>query len=916
MLKPLRGARVGAALVALTFPVLAGDFAILSQPVNTRVTSGQAATFSVNVAGAAEGTTFQWFSRKKGGKYQPIPGATSSSYQTPVTSLQDDASGFFVRVASGGKTLESYHATLWVNPRITLKTQPVNQSVTSGQTATFTVIAEGEGSEALTYQWYLRKKGGAYAAIPGAVTASFQTPVLTRADHESGLFVRVKSGATLVESYHATLRVSPRIQFLGQPENVYVQPGQEASFWVSVDTEGEPASCQWYRRAKGGSYQPIPGATDFTFMTSPQSLQDDKAGYFVRVYSGGAMAESYHATLNVMEAPVIDSFQVHPQTAEAGQTVTLTWQTRNATSLILDAFSGGESIAARSGRNVPGGIPVTGKTSITWTVPATSGEITHRKTLTAFNRVGSYTAELEIVAQGPRISFIKAEPEVPGVSSRITGDFAYGQGFLEPGHIPVTSGTPVIVQPQSTTKYVLKVRSTYGVEVEQDVYVTPSHPTGKWVWGPALQVSHWVMDGYVRASDRPALAALNEGGLLIAGGDSVEVCDPAAQAFSLFKPQLASAPCYGLSACTLPSGQVLLMNGYNAVDQPYLQFGSLWAGLLDPSQGTVKKIASPSHLMNLLDQRLCVLLNGKILACGGVEKLSWCKQTLESNQAYLIDPGADPNQTTAWTFKALTMPFAGRPGEMVLLPSGKVLIPSSRYGLSTLHVFDPVSESFSTLPCDWIHKAMLLHSGKVLLMGSVQDVGLKVAQLDPETLSISEPKILSEPWRVAAWLNLQKAQQLGDGTILLPSPCHRYDSEMSGASAIYNPETETLRSLPYPAQDFWFEETLPLKETGNVFCFGAFNMFPEALKTLIFDPQLPFTLTPSTQQVFAGAKVSFKATNSQGQHHFVNWEASKGDISQEGSWQAPQEPGIYKISAIDGSGKRLCAQVTVVQSRP
>src|SRR5437879_6448275 len=59
-------------------------------------------------------------------------------------------------------------------PSIT--TQPVNQTVTAGQTATFIVVAGGTAP--LSYQW---KKNG--TTISGATSASYTTPATTNSDN-------------------------------------------------------------------------------------------------------------------------------------------------------------------------------------------------------------------------------------------------------------------------------------------------------------------------------------------------------------------------------------------------------------------------------------------------------------------------------------------------------------------------------------------------------------------------------------------------------------------------------------------------------------------------------------------------------------------------------------------------------------
>src|SRR5947207_15751116 len=84
-------------------------------------------------------------------------------------------------------------------PSIT--TQPANQTVTTGQMATFTVVAAGTAP--LSYQW---KKGG--TAISGATSAGYTTPVTTAADNGAQFTVVVSNTAGNVTSSAATLTVN------------------------------------------------------------------------------------------------------------------------------------------------------------------------------------------------------------------------------------------------------------------------------------------------------------------------------------------------------------------------------------------------------------------------------------------------------------------------------------------------------------------------------------------------------------------------------------------------------------------------------------------------------------------------------------------------------------------------------------
>jgi Immunoglobulin domain/PQQ-like domain len=83
-----------------------------------------------------------------------------------------------------------------------INTQPANQTVAAGQTATFSVVAAG--TPPVTYQW---QKNG--ADITGATSSSYTTPVTTTADSGEMFRVMVSNSAGSVTSNSAALTVNP-----------------------------------------------------------------------------------------------------------------------------------------------------------------------------------------------------------------------------------------------------------------------------------------------------------------------------------------------------------------------------------------------------------------------------------------------------------------------------------------------------------------------------------------------------------------------------------------------------------------------------------------------------------------------------------------------------------------------------------
>src|SRR5207302_2239670 len=116
----------------------------------------------------------------------------------------------------------------------TITAQPANQTVTTGQTATFAVVAGGTAP--LSYQW---KKNG--ANITGATAASYTTPVTTTADSGSTFAVVVTNTAGTVTSAAATLTVNAAAvapTITTQPANQTVTAGDRKSV---VEGEGGAA---------------------------------------------------------------------------------------------------------------------------------------------------------------------------------------------------------------------------------------------------------------------------------------------------------------------------------------------------------------------------------------------------------------------------------------------------------------------------------------------------------------------------------------------------------------------------------------------------------------------------------------------------------------------------------------------------
>jgi beta-galactosidase len=260
--------------------------AIMTQPTSQTVTAGQTATFTVVANGTAP-LTYQW--QKNGSN---IGGATAPSYTTPATTTADNGSTFSVVVTNSKGTVASSAATLTVNTAAvppTITTQPTSQTVTAGQTATFTVVANGTAP--LSYQW---QKNG--SNIGGATAPSYTTPATTTADNGSTFSVVVTNSKGSVTSNAATLTVNAAAvapTIVTQPLGLTVTVGQTATFLV-VASGTAPLSYQWQ---KNGSN--ITGATSSSYTTPATATSDSGSTFSVLVSNSAGSVSSSAATLTV-----------------------------------------------------------------------------------------------------------------------------------------------------------------------------------------------------------------------------------------------------------------------------------------------------------------------------------------------------------------------------------------------------------------------------------------------------------------------------------------------------------------------------------------------------------------------------------------------------------------------------------------
>ena len=197
---------------------------ISAQPQSLARTEGQTASFTV----AADGTaplSYAWQSSRDGGTtWSDAAGANAATHTTSATTMADDGVLWRAVVSNAVGSVNSAQARLTVTPALaapTISQQPLDLTVTAGQTATFSVTAAGSGP--LSYQW--RRDG---TNVAGA-TANSYAFAAALADHGAVFSVVVSGPGGSVTSNAATLSVTSGAPITGLRRVSVASDGSQAN---------------------------------------------------------------------------------------------------------------------------------------------------------------------------------------------------------------------------------------------------------------------------------------------------------------------------------------------------------------------------------------------------------------------------------------------------------------------------------------------------------------------------------------------------------------------------------------------------------------------------------------------------------------------------------------------------------------
>ncbi len=173
---------------------------ITNQPQDRTVGEGQNATFTIKASGTAP-LNYQWYFNTN----TLLAGKTSATLTLSAVST-NQSGGYSVIVTNIAGAATSIVASLTVTSTPptapTITTQPQNQDVAEGETATFSVVATG--TPPLSYQWFFNTN----TVLTDATNSTFALSNV-QSNNAGGYSVVVTNAIGAVTSVVATLTVSP-----------------------------------------------------------------------------------------------------------------------------------------------------------------------------------------------------------------------------------------------------------------------------------------------------------------------------------------------------------------------------------------------------------------------------------------------------------------------------------------------------------------------------------------------------------------------------------------------------------------------------------------------------------------------------------------------------------------------------------
>lgn len=387
---------------------------ITTQPLGASACqNGTTPALTVAYTGGTGTPTYQWYSSatnsNTGGT--AIASATSATYAPPTTTV--GITYYYAQLTFGTTgtctTVSSNPAKIEVVSVASVTTQPeALQSICVGGTTNALTVAFAGGTGTAAYQWYSTptnsNSGG--TAIAGATAASFTPPVFTTAGDYYYYSIITLTGSicgSSISSNVAQVRVVADPIISSQPvtSQILCQNATPTNLTATISGGiGTTATYQWFRNTTNtntGGTQITTNGTSATY--TPPTTTVGTTYYYVEISqsASGCKAISATATVQVVAPPTISTQPLNGVACQGGTTPDLSVALTGSTGTLSYQWFSNTTNANT------GGTAIAGKTSPTFTPPATTiGTLYYYVEVTQSPsgcKIASNTATIQIVAQ-------------------------------------------------------------------------------------------------------------------------------------------------------------------------------------------------------------------------------------------------------------------------------------------------------------------------------------------------------------------------------------------------------------------------------------------------------------------------------------------------------------------------------------
>ena len=311
---------------------------VVAQPMDVVAAYGEKATVTVEAIG--EGLSYEWYYRNPGAsKFSKTAGFTGNSCSVTMNSNRNGRQVYCVITDQYGTSVQTDMATMYMDPTVKVLTHPMDVTVASGEKATVTVEAVGEG---LTYEWYYRNPGASKFSKTAGFTGNSCSVTMNSSRNGRQVYCVITDRfGNSVQTLVAMMYMKTGIEVITQPTDVVAASGEKAV--VTVEAVGEGLTYEWYYKNPGASkFSKTAGFTGNSCSVTMNKSRDGRQVYCVITDQYGNSVKTDVATMSVGNAVKLISVTSNT-TAPSGKTAKITikatgeglsyqWYFKNSTS--------------------------------------------------------------------------------------------------------------------------------------------------------------------------------------------------------------------------------------------------------------------------------------------------------------------------------------------------------------------------------------------------------------------------------------------------------------------------------------------------------------------------------------------------------------------------------------------------------